>query len=323
MELHIRVIEARNVPAADLNGKSDPYVSLSTDKTKCALQKTKVQKKTLTPSWNEEFTMKISFVSDSLIVGLFDYDKVSADDQLGIMHIRIHDLNIGLIEDRWYKMNKPKKMKSQAEIHLITHLIYAGQPVWQPLNLLFIDCMVKVIEARDLPKMDANDSDPYCKLTISTDTEKWCSTKVVKNNNNPQWNESFLFWVTNPTIDRLLFKLWDKDLMSDDAMGTLEIPLGTLQVGFPIEQWFDVVPIKNGKKAGQIKLYICMAPKGTQWVGNPTPHPRYAEAFKSHPDGMPDGGFPPIGGQFITYPMPQLQPYPPQGYPQQPPPQGY
>lgn len=45
MELHIKVIEARNVPPADINGKSDPYVTVSTDKTKCALQKTKIQKK--------------------------------------------------------------------------------------------------------------------------------------------------------------------------------------------------------------------------------------------------------------------------------------
>ncbi|KAK8837839.1 Synaptotagmin-2 [Tritrichomonas musculus] len=308
MELHIKVIEARNVPAADLNGKSDPYVSLSTEKTKSPYQKTKVLKKTLSPKWDEEFTIKVNFVSDILSVVLYDHDTLSADDKLGLMDIRIHDLNIGLVEDRWYKMNPPKKSKPQPEIHLITHLTYEGQVAWKNLNLLFIDCMVRVIEAKNLPKMDADDSDPYCQVTISTDTEKWCSTKTIKNNNNPKWDESFLFWVTNPTCDRLLFKIYDKDILIDDSIGTLEIPLVSLRVGFPIEKWFDIVPNKNGTNAGQIKLYICMSPKGTQWTGNPTPHPRYEQAFKLHPDGMPKDGFPPEGGKANTFPMPQLPP---------------
>ena len=204
-------------------------------------------------------------------------------------------------------MNKPKDAKTQAEIHLITHLTYEGQKAWDNLNLLFIDCMVRVIEAKNLPKMDADDSDPYCKVTISTDTEKWCSTRVISNNNNPVWNESFLFWVTNPTYDRLLFKVNDKDILIDDAIGSLEIPLVSLRVGCPIEKWFDLVPQKNGQNAGQIKLFICMSPKGTQWTGNPTMHPRYEEAFKQHPDGMPKDGFPPVGSKPNSYPMPQLQ----------------
>ena len=50
-----------------------------------------------------------------------------------------------------------------------------------------------------------------------------------------------------------------------------------------------------------------MSPKGTQWTGNPVLHPRYEEAFKNHPPGMPKDGFPPDGCQFATYPMPKLE----------------
>lgn len=307
MELHVKVIEARNVPAADLNGKSDPYVLLSTEKTKSPYQKTKVLKKTLSPKWDEEFTIKINFVSDVLSVTLYDEDFLNKDDKLGSFDLRIHDLNIGIVEDRWYKMNKPKRVKEEAELHLVTHLVYEGLPAWKNLDLLFIDCMVNVIEAKNLPKMDVNDSDPYCNVTISTDTEKWCKTKVIDNNNNPKWNESFIFWVTNPTVDRLLFQIKDKDLIIDDSIGTLEIPLVSITVGQPIEKWFDITPNKNGQQAGQIKLFICMSPKGTQWTGTPKRHPRYDEIFKNHPIGMPEGGYPPDGCEYLKYPMPKLE----------------
>ena len=42
--------------ACDLNGKSDPYVKIKTDKMEKAL-KTKVIKTTLNPVWNYSFTV--------------------------------------------------------------------------------------------------------------------------------------------------------------------------------------------------------------------------------------------------------------------------
>lgn len=336
MEFHIKVLEARKVPAADLNGKSDPFVTLNTSKTKNKLVQTKVIKKTLTPTWNEEFTIKVDFVSDSLIVGLFDYDRIGSNDQLGFMHIPIHDLNIGCIEDRWWVMHKVQGVNSQPELHLITQLVYKDQPAWMPLNLLFIDCFIKVKSGENLPKMDiGGTSDPYVKLTISTDTDEWATTRCIKKSLNPTWDESFLFYVTNPTSDSLQFKVWDKDAIgSDDLMGTLTVPLNTFQVGVPQEKSFALMPPnKKISNAGSLKLFICLAPKGTLWTDNPKGLPRYEKMRQSAPPGMPQGGFPPAGyATQITYPMPQIgqqpgmpmqpQPmpgYPPQGMPGYPP----
>lgn len=53
MALVVTVVEARNLPAADLNGKSDPYVQLTL---KNVVHKTKVVKATLNPTWKETFT---------------------------------------------------------------------------------------------------------------------------------------------------------------------------------------------------------------------------------------------------------------------------
>ena len=47
----VTVKKASDLPAADGNGLSDPYVRLTLDERK---QKTSVQRRTLTPTWNEK-----------------------------------------------------------------------------------------------------------------------------------------------------------------------------------------------------------------------------------------------------------------------------
>ncbi|OHT16155.1 hypothetical protein TRFO_42039 [Tritrichomonas foetus] len=344
MQLHVKVIEARNVPAADLNGKSDPYVTLSTQRSKNKFQKTKTKKKTLTPRWDEEFTLNIEYVSDNVVIGLFDHDVIGSDDQLGLMHFHPHDLIPGVVDDRWWTMCRVSGVKKDPELHLVTQLVYKGQPKWQNLNLLLIDCYVKIIEGKDLAKMDTvGKSDPYIKLTISTDTTiNWPSTKVVKNSQSPSWNESFLFWVTDPTRDKLMFKMWDKDMTSDDLMATLELPLAGFQVGVPQQKWFDFSPAKGVKKGGSIHMMICLAPSTTAWPDKPSIIDNFKDN-KLKPQNMPKGGWgeslprlpPPTlpqpgmmqPGMMPPPGMPPQMGYPPQGMPPQggmmPPQMGY
>ena len=47
----VTVKKASDLPAADGNGLSDPYVRLTLDERK---QKTSIQRRTLTPTWNEK-----------------------------------------------------------------------------------------------------------------------------------------------------------------------------------------------------------------------------------------------------------------------------
>lgn len=305
MEVHVRIVEARNVPAADINGKSDPYIKIKTKRSKCEY-KTKTQKKTLTPKWDEETTFNVN-ASEILEFALIDYDKVGANDKLCKLNLRIHDLNIGLVEDRWWTMNKTDKGKKDAELHLVTHVVYRGQPKWQPFNLLFIDCYVNIVEAKNLPKTDGpcGKCDPYVKLTITTDQDQFMETKYKKNDLNPKWNEAFLFWVTNPTADTLVCNVWDKDVKYDDQIGSVHIPLATLQVGVPSLQWYTINPYKNGKNCGQLRVLVLLAPKGTKW--NPPAKLFSKYSYNHGPKGMPEGGFPPPN--FTPFPMPALPPF--------------
>ncbi|KAG5874244.1 hypothetical protein JTB14_028121 [Gonioctena quinquepunctata] len=54
--------------------------------------------------------------------------------------------------------------------------------------------VVKVFEARDLPVKDMNGScDPYVKLYLLPDRKKKFQTKVHRKNQNPVFNETFIF----------------------------------------------------------------------------------------------------------------------------------
>lgn len=80
--LRVDVLDAANLPAADRNGKSDPFCVFKLDGKE--LHKTKIQKKTLHPAWNEVFETKVSSrTANKLEVEIFDWDIAGGDDFLG------------------------------------------------------------------------------------------------------------------------------------------------------------------------------------------------------------------------------------------------
>lgn len=86
MKLYVYVQEAKGLPAKDYNGLSDPYVKLQLGKSKA---RTRVIRKTLNPSWNEEFTFKVDDLSEELHISLWDEDKFLVDDFLGQVKVPV------------------------------------------------------------------------------------------------------------------------------------------------------------------------------------------------------------------------------------------
>ena len=91
----LKVLLKRGVglKAADLNGKSDPYVVV-----KCGgLEvKSRVCPKTLDPVWNETLDFKgtlNSFLSTGMLLRCFDKDWVTRDDPLGDAKLSLAELN--------------------------------------------------------------------------------------------------------------------------------------------------------------------------------------------------------------------------------------
>jgi hypothetical protein len=90
--LRVDVLDAQDLPAADSNGKSDPYAKFELNEQE--VFKTKTQKKTLNPQWNEFFEVPIpSRTAAKFRVQVYDWDFGGNPDFLGGA-----DINLGQLD---------------------------------------------------------------------------------------------------------------------------------------------------------------------------------------------------------------------------------
>ncbi|KAF3769104.1 tricalbin [Cryphonectria parasitica EP155] len=89
--LRVDVLDATDLPSADSNGKSDPYCKFELNGQD--VFKTKVQKKTLHPAWNEFFEVPVpSRTAAKFSVKVMDWDFADKPDFLGGADINLEQL---------------------------------------------------------------------------------------------------------------------------------------------------------------------------------------------------------------------------------------
>ena len=112
--LRVGVVRAAAIEAADFGGTSDPYVRvnllrLGEDEVprKDDVRRTQTQYKTLDPVWGETFVFEhVNPGSTScLLLELFDYDLIGADDELGQIVLPINTLPQARPGDRFAQPN--------------------------------------------------------------------------------------------------------------------------------------------------------------------------------------------------------------------------
>jgi hypothetical protein len=85
--LKVGLKSANHLPKMDTFGSCDPYVKL---KLGAQEYKSKTIKGTYTPVWNEEFEFEVDQSSaEDLVLQVFDWDKLSKDDFVGEVKIRV------------------------------------------------------------------------------------------------------------------------------------------------------------------------------------------------------------------------------------------
>jgi C2 domain-containing protein len=90
--LRVDVLDGEDLPSADRNGKSDPYCKFELNGEE--VYKTKVQKKTLHPAWNEFFEVPVpSRTAAKFKVVVWDYDFADKPDLLGAADINLEHLD--------------------------------------------------------------------------------------------------------------------------------------------------------------------------------------------------------------------------------------
>lgn len=86
--LRVDVLDAADLPAADRNGYSDPYCKFMLNGKE--VYKTKTQKKTLHPAWNEYFEVPVrSRTAADFVVNVYDWDFGDKADFLGKSSINL------------------------------------------------------------------------------------------------------------------------------------------------------------------------------------------------------------------------------------------
>ncbi|CAD5113346.1 DgyrCDS2520 [Dimorphilus gyrociliatus] len=103
---------------------------------------------------------------------------------------------------------------------------------------------VGVIQASDLPGMDATGtSDPYVKVFIFGENKRF-ETQIHKKTLNPIFNESFNFKIPYVEVVKkiVVFKMYDYDRFTkNEEMGRILIPLNTIDLGRVTEEWRDLI----------------------------------------------------------------------------------
>ncbi|KAI4374666.1 hypothetical protein MLD38_012633 [Melastoma candidum] len=126
----VEVIEASDMKPSDLNGLADPYVKGQMGPYRF---KTKIQRKTLTPRWMEEFKIPIVTWESPNVLTLDVRDKDPfVDDCLGKCSVNLNDLKDGQRHDVWVALQDIK----MGRLHLAITILEdsEAQPRGESLN---------------------------------------------------------------------------------------------------------------------------------------------------------------------------------------------
>ncbi|KAI8647707.1 C2 domain-containing protein [Parasitella parasitica] len=119
---------------------------------------------------------------------------------------------------------------------------------------------VNLIEARKLHHEDlGGKNDPYVELWLDEDYKQ--KSKTVKNNDNPVWNEPFLFQIEKGSSKhKLHFKVYDEDKLGEDKIGDGSLDISEVFKGKRLDTWAKL-PAKMGLTShGELHFDISFVP---------------------------------------------------------------
>lgn len=129
--IHVKIIAGHKLAKKDIFGASDPYVridvALLQGNVVVDAAYTKTKKKTLNPVWNEDFYFRVNPAVHKLIVQVFDENRITRDDFLGMVELSLHNLPTESDDDeignKIYYL-QPRSSRSKVKGHLEIYLAY-------------------------------------------------------------------------------------------------------------------------------------------------------------------------------------------------------
>lgn len=248
--LHCSILRAKGLKPMDFNGLADPYVKVHLLPGACKANKlkTKTQRNTLNPVWNEDLTY--SGITDEdishkvLRISVCDEDKLSHNEFIGEIRVPLRRLkpsqkkHFNICLERQVPLASPSSM-SAALRGISCYLKELEQAEQGPglleergrilLSLSYSSArrglLVGILRCAHLAAMDVNGySDPYVKTYLRPDVDKKSKHKtgVKKKTLNPEFNEEFFYEMELSALatKTLEVTVWDYDIgKSNDFIG--------------------------------------------------------------------------------------------------------
>ena len=89
--LFIRLVSASHLPKMDALGKTDAYARFSLGDREC---RSKTCKHSLNPKWSESLSLNVRSEKETLIVKLYDEDRIGKDDFIGQALVPLSDISL-------------------------------------------------------------------------------------------------------------------------------------------------------------------------------------------------------------------------------------
>ena len=246
-------------------------------------EKTKVIDNSLTPVWDESFTLYSLCQNPSLQMELKD-EATGKDPLIGTANIEIDDIITNETREISENLIPAKGMKKYWKIHLYiqinsynpfsntkyTKLPDTGIKIkqgYESLNYIEkvptvkpLTLCVKIEEASGFKALDSNGlSDPYCVLQLNNQKK---STSIIAECINPRWDEYFMFDLNSLNFDVLNIDCMDHDKLSkDDLIGNATIEIRSLFTGRKNRLNISLYD-KNKNISGTLKLIAHIMRKG-------------------------------------------------------------
>jgi len=317
----VTLLSAEGLKAADRGGTSDPYAVLDLAASK---RWSSVVKKSLAPEWDETFSWNgvlFDLLQDGLVVSLFDRDKASRDDCLGMALVPLDEL----LERREACFTAPLSLQGSVKLRIRWRsaaaewaeareaALAAARPLPVPVPPSSLSSRgvvsVRLFSAQELRGADADGlSDPYAEVRLGS--RGAVRSSICSRTRDPVWDETFSFGgeVAQLLAEPLAISLYDKDasrLDRDDSLGKATLDLSPLRTQYAAALTGTVL-YKRSQPRGQVHAVV-------SWVSGEEPSGDQAgqqQAGQQQPPSSGRAAQPPPGLQGLRLPAVKLPPRP-------------
>eukprot|EP00123_Amoebidium_parasiticum_P015863 comp23183_c0_seq1/m.37572 comp23183_c0_seq1/g.37572 ORF comp23183_c0_seq1/g.37572 comp23183_c0_seq1/m.37572 type:complete len:812 (-) comp23183_c0_seq1:190-2625(-) len=214
--LSVSIVQARNLKAADWNGKSDPFFVVTCGGTE---YKSKVVKKTVTPVWNER--ADFGFEGESIppfTLRVYDWDMAGQNEFLGQVEYTVTEKDYAELPPyQWVTLQKAKKGEIQLQVAAQKRGATAAASMqlestrWVGLTTITIERGLKFVRPASSGKLKFPGDSRLC-VIVEYGTTAHRSKAVA--GTDPVWRQQVRFWVTDADEKRILrFSVYDGDTL--------------------------------------------------------------------------------------------------------------